>query len=76
MLAAIFTAGFFIGMFNNGVIPEDVNTVIVGGSAIYMWFIGYERCQDAGIHGGWALFAPILLGMIVLGCFGSKTAEE
>ena len=72
MFVALFVGGFFIGIVNNGLIPEPLGSLITIGSAIFMWVIGYMRCQDAGIHGAWAIFAPVLIGMIVLGCIRSK----
>jgi len=73
LYVGLFVAGFFIGAINNGTIPEGLFMVIQLGSMVYMWMIGYERCRDAGIHGGWAFFAPILIGTIVLGCFRSSS---
>lgn len=74
LFVGLFVAGFFIGVVNNGVIPEMLGILIQLGAAIFMWHIGYLRCQDAGIHGGWAFFAPILIGTLVLGCIRSSSA--
>lgn len=41
-------------------------------SVPFYWVIGYQRCQDAGIHGFWAIFTPLLIGMIIIGLFPSK----
>ena len=72
----VFMLGVFIGVVNNGEVPADMLTIIEVSAAIYMWVIGYDRCQDAGIHGGWAFFAPIVIGTIVLGCFRSSAKEH
>ena len=68
----IFVVAFIIAIVNNGMVPDGVYALIQAAVICYFWFIGYERCQDAGIHGFWAFFTPSLIGMIVLGCFKTK----
>ena len=68
----VFAIGFFFGAVNNGVIPDDAMLLVRAGVAVYFWIIGYARCQDAGIHGLWAIFTPMLIGMIILGCLRTK----
>ena len=73
LFVGLFVAGFFIGVVNNGTIPDSLYALIQMGVVIFMWWLGYERCQDAGIHGGWAVFAPILIGTVILGCIRSSS---
>ena len=41
----------------------------------FFWTIGYWRLKDAGQHGGWAVFAPIVIAMIWIGCLRTETKE-
>ena len=67
---ALFVIYFFFGYLTIGY-GQLLDALIVLSVPVY-WVIGYQRCQDAGIHGFWAIFTPILIGMIVLGLFPSK----
>ncbi len=71
----IFCLGFLAGMADPGGTHESLYALINAGSLIW-WVIGYWRCKDAGVHGGWAFFTPSLIGMIWIGCLRSKKELE
>ena len=70
-LLAIFCIYFVVSATGN-IMPLGIDAIIQWAWIIMMWMIGYQRCQDAGVHGGWALFAPLSIGMIWIGCLRSK----
>ncbi len=47
-----------------------VATLVMGWYP-FAWYCGYWRMVDAGKHGLWAVFTPILLGTIIIGCIKS-----
>jgi len=63
---------YFVFGFTQGYIPPGIDAIIQGATVIFLWMIGYRRCQDAGVHVAWCIFTPIVIGMIWLGCLRSK----
>jgi len=75
MFLGLFAAGFFIAYANGGILPDAISDLITLGVTIYLWWLGYQRFQDAGISRIWALFTPIMLGAIILGCIRSSVVS-
>jgi uncharacterized membrane protein YhaH (DUF805 family) len=72
-VVALFIIFFLIGFIGETVgMGEEAVLFTQTFGLIPFWILGYQRCQDAGVHGAWAIFTPILIGMIWIGCLKSK----
>ena len=43
---------------------------------VYMWVIGAMRMDDTKHSNAWAIFAPSLIGTIIIGCLKSAPKTE
>ena len=73
----MFALTFFLGFIGGMVIRLDewldqYVLLVQLGAIIWMWYIGAARMKDTGHSQWWAIFAPSVLGMIVIGCLASK----
>lgn len=71
MFLGVFTLSFLGGVAGA---PDGWYLLIQFASLIYMWVIGSDRMDDTNHSNAWALFAPTLIGMIIIGCLKSKEA--
>jgi len=69
LMVITFFAGFLGGYAN---FPENYFLAIKLASIIYMWVIGSDRMADSGHSQAWAIFAPFVIGTIVIGCLPTK----
>jgi uncharacterized membrane protein YhaH (DUF805 family) len=72
MWAVMFAIGFISAWIAYPDEPIEIMVVAQLGAMVWLWIIGAARMQDAGHSAWWAIFAPTLLGMIVIGCLASK----
>jgi len=69
MLIFMFCVGFFS--------PPNANLVMFDTLGIvYMWIVGAMRMNDTKHSQAWAIFAPFLIGTIVIGCLKSAPKTE
>ena len=64
LLATAFLVGFAFPY-------EDLRWFEVS-AMVAMWIIGARRMDDTKHSQAWAIFAPFLLGTIIIGCLPSK----
>ena len=57
-------------------IDDGLVTFLNGAGLIGMWIIGAARMDDTRHSQAWAIFAPFVLGLIIIGCLRSATPEE
>ena len=69
----MYAGGYMIGYTDPyGYETSIAMEMLVNGWVVFAWIIGYARVKDAGRHGAWAIFTPIFLGLIIIGCLKSR----
>ena len=71
-VAAIFATSFIIGF----TFPYNDLSLFNYAAVIAMWIIGAQRMGDTEHSQWWAIFAPFLIGTIVIGCLPSKEKPD
>ena len=57
------------------VVPADTISVLEFLGMVAFWIFGAARMDDTKHSQAWAIFAPFLIGTIVIGCLPSKPKE-
>jgi len=71
-VAGLLATAFIIGF----TFPHSDLTWVNGVSLIAMWIIGAQRMDDTKYSQWWGIFAPFLLGTIIIGCLPSKESNH
>ena len=71
---AILTTLVVIFLFSY-VTPADSLGALEGMGIIAFWIFGAMRMDDTKHSQAWAIFAPLIIGAIVIGCLPSKPKE-
>ena len=76
-----YAIGGFVAFFAVGsMLPHNIDESTLGffefAGLVYYWVIGAKRMDDTKHSQAWAIFTPMLIGMIVIGCLKSKEKPD